>query len=357
LAKISRRKRKPTQKGVQAIFSDGSKNRKGFASYDLEDEIEPSSSPVPSLRPNGSRRDRRVTPFRIGRIFLVAVLAGIMLTTVVGFSVIDLGSQSHLGAGTGSSSSGSGGGLGSSGTGTKPPIGSFKTIAPSFYALSNVAEAILSSGNSYSGVTRTSADDFIVIQIAYSMGGGGNLPDIAKVTDLQSSVYTMAASASLGVGANFWEQAWTGRASAATNSTTITVIPDWLGCKAPCVASIIIMMTISRYRGVSGVGSSIAIAPDASSTSQSVSITATGANSMLVELLSHGAYSSCAIDAAQPATGQTSRNCLTATTERAELFDHAVTNAQSYTESFTWAQVELQRGIYLELKGNSVPNP
>jgi hypothetical protein len=116
------------------------------------------------------------------------------------------------------------------------------------------------------------------------------------------------------------------------------------------------MMTIGRYRGVAGVGSSVTIAPNMSSSSQSVNITATQPNSMLVELLSHGAYSNCGIDAPQPATGQTSRNCFTATTERAELFDHSVTNVQIYTESYTWSQIELQRGIYLELKGNTIPS-
>ena len=49
--------------------------------------------------------------------------------------------------------------------------------------------------------------------IAYSQGTGGNLPDIAKVTDTQSINYTRTASASPGVAENFWEQVWTGRAS------------------------------------------------------------------------------------------------------------------------------------------------
>jgi hypothetical protein len=78
---------------------------------------------------------------------------------------------------------------------------------------------------------------------------------------------------------------------------------------------------------------------------------------MLVELLSHGAYSNCGIDAPQPDAGQTSRNCFTATTERTELFDHSISNPRTYVESYTWAQVEVQRGIYIELKGNSVSNP
>jgi hypothetical protein len=75
---------------------------------------------------------------------------------------------------------------------------------------------------------------------------------------------------------------------------------------------------------------------------------------MLVELLSHGAYSNCGIDAPQPNAGQTSRNCFTATTERTELFDHSISNPWTYVESYTWAQVEVQRGIYLELTGSSV---
>ena len=406
MVKVSRRKRRPAQSGVQAIFSGRSErrgrahavagmistgtgaclwlwitivasassllltslaallsvqgsallvysrtirktqrldNRRTFASYELEDEIEPSSSPVDSvcsrLR-NSPKRNGNVSPFRIGKIFLVMILAGIMLTTVVGFGSVDLAPQ-H---GTGS---------GNSGTGTKPSIGSVETIAPSFYAVSNIAEAIVSSNDSYPGVIGTRSDDFIIVQIAYSGGSGGNLPNISSVTDTQSSVYSSAASASPGEATNFWEQAWTGRASSTTNSTTITVSPDWPGCQTPCVTSIIITMTVSRYRGVAGVGSSTTTAPSTSSSSQSISITATQANSMLVELLSHGAYSNCGMDAPQADAGQTLRNCFTATTERTEFFDHSVTSAQAYTESYTWAQVEVQRGIYLELKGTN----
>jgi hypothetical protein len=330
------------------------------ATFGLEGEIEPgqgSIAPLSSRLPKRSKRNGNVSPFRIGRIFVVAILAGIMLTTAVGFSAVDLASQHHAGGGTSGTGSSNGGGPGTSGTGTKPPVGSFRTIAPSFYAVSNIAEAIVSGNNSYTGVTGTNSDDFIVIQIAYSVGGAGNLPDIAKVLDTQSSAYTQAASASPGVSWNFWEQAWTGRASSTTNATSIIVTPDWLACQRPCVTSIIIMMTIGRYRGVAGVGSSVTIAPNMSSTSQTVNITSTQSNSMLVELLSHGAYSNCGIDAPQPVTGQTSRSCFTATTERAELFDHTVANAQPYTELFSWSQVELQRGIYLELKGNSIPIP
>ena len=331
-----------------------------LATFGLEGEIEPGKGSIGPLSSRSMRRSKgngNVSPGRIGRVFVVMMLAGIMLTTTVGFSAVDLTSQHHAGAGTGGNGSGSGAGPGTSGSGTKPPVRpvSFRTIAPSFYTLSNVAEAVVSSNNSYIGVTGTNSDDFILIQIAYSVGGAGNLPDIANVIDTQSSVYSRAASASPGVWANFWEQAWTGKASSTTNSTSITVQPDWLACQSPCVTSIIMMMTISRYRGVAGVGSSVTTAPNMSSGSQSVNISATQQNSMLVELLSHGAYSNCGIDAPQPATGQTSRNCFTATTERAELFDHSVTNAQIYAESYTWSQIELQRGIYLELKGNIIP--
>jgi len=226
-------------------------------------------------------------------------------------------------------------------------------MAPSFYAVSNIAEATVSSNASYTGAIGTNADDFIIVQIAYSQGSGGNLPDISYIRDTQSSVYLRIASAFPGAGANFWEQVWIGRASSPTISTNITASPDWSGCQAPCVTSIIITMTIGRYRGVAEVGAWSTIAPNSSSNSQSVSITATQANSTLVELLSHGAYSNCGTDAPQPIAGQTSRNCFTATTERTELFDHSISKAQTYTESYTWAQVEVQRGIYLELKGNS----
>jgi len=101
-------------------------------------------------------------------------------------------------------------------------------MAPSFYAVSNVAEATVSSNASYTGAIETNADDFIIVQIAYSQGSGGNLPDISYVRDTQSSVYMRIANAFPGAGANFWEQAWTGRASSTTNSTNITATPDWL---------------------------------------------------------------------------------------------------------------------------------
>ena len=318
-------------------------SRRTFASYELEDEIEPSSSPVDPVSSrwrNSPKRNGNVSLFRIGKIFLVMILAGIVLTTVVGFGNVDLATQHGTGPGN-------------SGTGTRPPIGSVRPITPSFYAVSNMAEAIVASDHTYSGVIGTRSDDFIIVQIAYSAGSGGNLPDISNVTDTQSSVYSRAASASLGVATNFWEQAWTGRISWTTDLTTITASPDWVGCQTPCVTSIIITMTVGRYQGVAGVGSSTTTAPSTSSSSQSVNITSTQANSMLVELLSHGAYSNCGMDAPQADAGQTLRNCFTATTERTEFFDHSVTSVQTYTESYTWAQVEVQRGIYLELKGTN----
>jgi hypothetical protein len=408
LTKISRRKRRPTQNGVQAIFS-GRSRRRGkpaivaalistgtaaalwmwvlieagssysvlltdveglfaiqgaaffayslairrtrrdkrtrFASYEFEDEIEPSRStnPVPSRWRNPLKKGGNGSPLRIGRIFLAAVLAGIILTTVVGFSGVNSGSQHHTDPGA-------------SGSGTTPPVKTppVRTMAPTFYAVANLAEALIPSNGTYTGTVGTSSDDFIIVQIAYSQGTGGNLPDIATVTDTQSSTFTRIAGASPGVAENFWEQVWTGRASSTTTSTNITASPDWLGCQALCVASVIMSMTISRYRGVAGVGAWTSIAPSSSSNSQSVNITATQANSMLVELLSHGAYSNCGIDAPQPDAGQTSRNCFTATTERTELFDHSISIPRTYVESYTWAQVEVQRGIYLELMGSSV---
>ncbi len=348
MSKISRRKKRPAQNGVQAIFSSSGQRRgkaqPRFSSYEFEDEMEPSNAPdrvfSNSLDPSKKRGINSLR--RFSRILAVTVLIVIMLTTVVGFSEINPILQHHTDKGT-------------SGTGTSPPIRTLRTIPPSFYAVSNVPEAMISSNGSYTGMIATSSDDCIIVQIAYSQGTGGNLPDVARVTDTQSSNYTRIASASPGVAENFWEQVWIGRASA-TGSTNITAGLNWLACQTPCVTSIIITMTIGRYRGVAGVGSSTSIAPTTSSTYQSVNVTPTQANSTLVELLSHGAYSNCGIDAPQPGAGQTSRNCFTATTERTELFDHSVSATQTYTESYTWSQVEVQRGIYLELKGTSIPN-
>jgi hypothetical protein len=348
LVKISRRRRRPPQNGVQAIFSGGSQREDRvyarLSSEEREDEIEPlRCRESVSSRQNPSRRRGHDSLRRVSKIFVVLFLTGIMLTTIVGYSGVNSGFQHHTDPGA-------------SGTGTSPPVKtpSVRTMAPTFYAVANLAEAVVPSNGTYTGTVGTSSDDFIIVQIAYSQGAGGNLPDIAKVTDTQSNAFTRIASASPGVAENFWEQVWTGRASSTTTSTNITASPDWSGCQVVCVTSIIMSMTISRYRGVAGVGAWTSTAPGSSSTSQTVNITATQANSRLVELLSHGAYSNCGIDAPQPDAGQTSRNCFTATTERTELFDHSISNPQTYAESYTWAQVEVQRGIYLELKGSSI---
>ena len=347
MTRVGRRKRRRPQNGVQAIFSDASQKRgrfARFASYEVGDEIEPHQSPVSSGSPSVLKRRTVGSRYWSSRIFVVAVLVVIMLTSMAGFSDFN-GGLHHRND------------LGTSGSGTSPPIKtpSLRTIAPSFYSVSNLAESVLSTDESYTGMIRTSLDDFIVVQIAYSEGSVGNLPDIAMVTDSQSSMFTRVASASPGVAMNFWEQVWTGRAST-TGPTNITANPDWSACQKPCVSSIIIAISIGLYLGVAGIGFSTSIAPDFSSASQSVNVTPTQANSTLVELLSHGAYSSCGIDAPLPNAGQTSRNCFTATTERTELFDHSVSATQTYVESYSWSQVEVQRGIYLELKGNTIPN-
>lgn len=346
LTRIYRRKRRPGQNGVQAIFS-GKNQGSGrthlrFASYEFEDETEQSEDRE-SRGPTLSKKRGHGSPLRISRILVVAMLTIIMLTTVVGFSDFNSGLQDRTD-------------LGTSGTGTGPPVKApfSGTMTPSFYAVSNLAEAIVSSSQNYAGNITTSTDDFLIIQIAYSQGTPGNLPDIAAIADTQSNSYSKVAAASPGTAENFWEQVWTTRASSTSNTTRLTMSPDWSGCQTPCVSSIIIAMTVGRYRGVAGVGAATTIAPTNSSTSQSASITPTQPNSTLVELLSHGAYSSCGIDAPQPRAGQTSRNCFTATTERTELFDHSISNTQTVTESYTWSQVEVQRGIYLELKGNSI---
>ncbi len=337
---------------MQAIFSAGNQGRgkapPRFSSYEFEDEMERSGAldRVSSSSLDFSKKRGMNSLRRFSKILAVTVLIVVMLTTVVGFSEINPILQHHTDNG-------------SSGTGTSPPVkaASARIVAPSFYAVSDIAEAIVPVNQSYTGTIGTGVDDFIIAQIAYSEGSPGNLPDIYQVEDTQSSSYARAASASPGVASNFWEQVWTGRSSRTTSSTMITVSPDWSGCQMPCVTSIIITMTIGRYLGVAGIGASTAIAPSTSSSSQSANISATQANSMLVELLSHGAYSNCGIDAPQPGAGQTSRSCFTATTERTELFDHTVSNAQTYTDSFSWALVEVQRGIYIELKGNSIPSP
>ena len=224
-------------------------------------------------------------------------------------------------------------------------------IAPSFYSSSNVPETFVASGGSFTGASAASVGDFFVVQVAYSEGSPGNLPDVAAVHDTLSSFYVREGSASPGVEANFWEQMWVAKASVSVSSANITVSPDWKDCMAPCVGSIIITMNIARYRNVSSIGSMMTIAPNASSTSQAANIQVGGPGSLVIELLSHGAYNNCLVDAAQPGSGQTSRACYTGTTERTELFDHLLPGARAYNESFAWSQLEVQRGIYLVLDG------
>jgi hypothetical protein len=347
LVRISRKKGKLGQNGIHAIFTGGS--RRGgriphrFPLYELENEIDPNRSSDRGTSEQNPSKPARDSPIHISRIFLAMVLVVISFATVVGFSGINSGLQHHTDRGT-------------SGTGTSPPVKTsvIRIIAPSFSDVADISETVVSSNQSYTGTIETDMGDFIIAQIAYSQGSGGNLPDIYQVSDSQSNVYSRVASASPGPGLNFWEQVWTSRSQSTVSSTNITVSPNWPSCQRPCVTSIIITMTIGRYRGVAEVGASTTLAPDNSSTSQSINITSTQENSTLVELLSHGAYRNCTVDSPQPGTGQTSRNCFTATTERTEFFDHSVTNPQTYAESFTWAQAEIQRGIYLELKGNTV---
>jgi hypothetical protein len=340
------RKKRPVQKGVQAIFSGGSQRRgripARFSSYEIEDEIGPHRGPrekVASRCRNLEKKGENVSRFRMRNVLVAVMLVGMMWTTVVGVSDVSSGSPYHRDGAT-------------KGNDRTSSVRSFRTITPSFYAVSDFAEAIVLGSQSYTGTMETGVDDFLIVQIAYSEGSGGNLPDISSVRDTQSNTYARVASAFPGVGSNFWEQVWTGRASSTTSSTSMTVSPDWTGCPAPCVTSIIIALTVGRYRGVAGIGGATAIAPSFSSPSQSANIAVTSANSTLVELLSHGASRNCGIDAPRPDTGQTARNCFTATTERTEFFDHSVSDAQTYTESYTWAQPEIQRGIYLELQGN-----
>ena len=245
MAKVSRRKRRPAQNGVQAIFSERNE-RKGrtrliaglastgaglglwvwrnlsppsfslllisvailltvqgeaffvrslavrrnlrqddgrrFTPYWVEDETERTNhptNPVPIRRRNRGARQENPPPFRIYKFLLVAVLAGVMLTTFVSFSTDNVGSQ-HKDSGT-------------SGTITTPTV---RIITPSFNSFSNIPEGIVSTDQAYTGTTGTNSDDFIIIEIAYSAGSGGNLPDISRVTDIQWNIYTRLASAS-----------------------------------------------------------------------------------------------------------------------------------------------------------------
>lgn len=334
------------QRGVQAIFS-GKRSRQENGSkvllYGLDSKVEPSNltDVLSSRKGEDEMESGRGSRVRVSRILVVAALIGIVLTTMVGFSDLSLSPrQGHSDSGV-------------SGSGPHPAVKTARTMSPSFSTVTNIAEAIVPFNQSYGGTVGVSAGDFVVVQIAYSEGTAGNLPDLYNVIGSGLVPFVRVAGASPGVEANFWEQAWTARASTTLNSAAITVSPDWLTCPSPCVSSIIITMTIGLYHGVAGVGSSITVEPSQSSAIQSAKITVTQPDSMLVELLSHGAYSNCGIDAALPGAGQTSRNCFTASTERTEFFDHTIGGIQSYAESFSWSQVEIQRGIYLELEGVS----
>ena len=327
MARFSRRRRKLVQNGVNAIFS-------GKSHSDQPVEIGPNCSTDSSAM--GSRDKKEESRPRVSGILVAILLIGIGLMAIGDGFVADHGSSQVLGH---------------DGQGPRSPIKVVARAVPSFYSLSNVAETVVQTSGSYAGTTSVAAGDFLVVQIAYSEGSPGNLPDISNVSDSVSSVYSRVASASPGVGSNFWEQVWTRTASSSSASTNITITLDWADCLAPCVGSIIIAMTIARYRGVSGVGASTVIAQNASSTSQRAIVAVAESGPVLVELLSHGAHNNCGTDAAQPGSGQTSRNCFTGTTERTEFFDRSVLSMQVYMESYSWSQIEVQRGIYLELDG------
>ena len=340
MARYFLRRRKSRQNGVNAIFS-GKVQRESIGSRSefllSEDESFGITSREEATRGSDARSRFLGSSGKLARTVVALFLIGLGFSLITGAFFID--SSSIHAASPGPAGPGPG------------SIVSFPRIAPSFYAISNTPEKFVLSGGSYLGSSATTAGDFLVVQVAYSEGSPGNLPDLATVQDTLSTVYTREGSASPGVGANFWEQMWIARVSASISSANITVTPDWKNCPAPCVSSIIITMSIARYRNVASVGSMIAIAPNASSTSQAANIPIAGPGSILVELLSHGAYNNCQGDAAQPISGQTSRNCYTGTTERVELFDHLVPSSQAYNESYLWSQLEVQRGIYLVLNG------
>ena len=338
MARFSRRKKRPVQKGVNAIFSVKIPRRSVTTKFDdtIEEEIVSGQDVNKLLRTDVSGRRGRQVHF--SRILVAAVLIGLGISLIGSGFFVGSGSQHVLGSSSG-------------GPGPSPPVRVAHKIAPSFYAIANVAEMIVQSGGSYTGASGIVTGDFLVVQIAYSEGSPGNLPDIYSVGDSFSNSYNRAASATPGVETNFWEQVWTGKSVSSSASTRVTVTPDWAGCLAPCVSSIIITMTIALYRDVAGIGVSTIIAPNASSTSQAATISPTQSGSVLVELLSHGAYNNCGTDQALPGNGQASRNCFTGTTERTEFFDHLISNTRMYSESFSWSQVEVQRGIYLELVG------
>lgn len=323
MAKLSLRRKRPVQNGVNAIFSGKVQH---LPEYD--NLIQKSTS----MRP---KRDGGHMPF--SRVLSAILLMGIGLTMITGSFFVDLRSRQFSG---------------SAGQGPKPPVRVAPRVAPGFLALTNIPEMIVQSGRSYSGLAATAARDFLVVQIAYSEGGLGNLPNLSNVSDNMSTVYARLGSASPGVGSNFWEQVWIGRASSST-STNVTVTPDWTSCTEPCVTSIIVSMTVARYRDVGGLGASTVIAPHDSANSQVAKVAVSQPESVLVELLSHGAYNTCESDAATPGSGQTLRSCFTGSTERTEFFDHNVSEVESYNESYAWSQLEVQRGIYLELEGSA----
>lgn len=327
MPRFLRRRRRPVQNGVNAIFSG--KTSSGAALNHQDGNLTGISARLKGIHARVS----------VSRILSTMCLIAMGVTLIGGSFLFDLPSQQVPGT---------------NGPAPTSPIKTVSRIAPGFRALTNIGEMIVENGGSYGGTIGTDSGDLLVVQIAYSEGGSGNLPDLSRVSDTLSSVYNRVGNASPGVEANFWEQVWTARSLASSSATNVTVNPDWTGCMLPCVRSIIISMSVARYRDVGDVGTSIDIAPNVSSAFQTAGITVDRSESVLVELLSHGAYNDCGRDAATPQSGQTFRNCYTGTTERTELFDHAVTRAQSYSESYVWSQLEVQRGIYLELYGRVV---
>ncbi len=270
------------------------------------------------------------------RSLVVVSLIVVVASSAVGLTVIQ--------GGTFSSGSNSHGGS------ISPPVRVAQATAPRFEGLSNVPEIILPYGENYSGTVGVSAGDLLIVQVAYSEGSSGNLPDIMGVSDSLSTTYSRVGDASPGAAVNFWEQVWTGRANASSSLLTATVRPDWAGCVG-CVSSIIIVMTLGLYHNVAEVGGLANFSSVGSSSSQAVNVTVSGQGSVIVELLSHGASNNCVLDPAVAVSGQLARNCFTGTTERTEFFDNPGAGPGTSLESFSWSASEVQRGIYLELTG------
>ncbi len=323
LDRLRRRKRRRAQNGVQAIFSTKPRGYGKLSFYRPEEDR------IVSLA--GTSR------LRLLRSLVVVSLIVIAASSTVGLTVIQGGSFSS--------------GSNSQGGSISPPVRVPQATAPRFEGLSNVPEIILPYGENYSGTVGVSAGDLLIVQVAYSEGSSGNLPDITRVSDSLSTTYSRVGDASPGVAVNFWEQVWTGRANASSSLVTATVRPDWAGCVAPCVSSIIIAMTFGLYHNAAEVGGLANFSSVGSSSSQAVNVTVSGQGSVIVELLSHGASNNCALDPAIAVAGQTSRNCFMGTTERTEFFDRDVSGPGTYMESYTWGSSEVQRGIYLELAG------